>query len=99
MNGDLTFKPGSTYRVDATAEGKSDRVKVTGTANLAGSVVHVGSGGTYAESTAYTILSANTLNGHFDSRRHRRGQERPRQGHRHGQSGGLRGARGFGRHV
>jgi len=27
----------------------------------------VGSGGTYAESTAYTILSANTLNGHFDS--------------------------------
>jgi outer membrane autotransporter protein len=67
VNGDLTFKPGSTYRVDATAEGKSDRVKVTGTANLAGSVVHVGSGGTYAESTAYTILSANTLNGHFDS--------------------------------
>lgn len=67
VNGDLTFKPGSTYRVDATADGKSDRVKVIGTANLAGSVVHVGSGGTYAESTAYTILSATSLNGHFDS--------------------------------
>ena len=67
VNGDLTFKPGSTYRVDATADGKSDRVNVTGTANLAGSVVHVGSGGTYAASTAYTILSAQSVNGHFDS--------------------------------
>ncbi|HAP27550.1 MAG TPA: hypothetical protein DCR74_18395, partial [Achromobacter sp.] len=67
VNGDLTFKPGSTYLVDATADGKKDRVKVIGTANLAGSVVHVGSGGTYAESTAYTILSATSLNGHFDS--------------------------------
>ncbi|WP_313696462.1 autotransporter domain-containing protein [Achromobacter sp.] len=67
VNGDLTFKPGSTYRVDATAEGKKDSVKVNGTANLAGSVVHVGSGGTYAASTSYTILSATTINGHFDS--------------------------------
>ncbi len=67
VNGDLTFKPGSTYRVDATADGKSDRVTVNGTANLAGSVVHVGSGGTYAESTAYTILSATSLNGSFDT--------------------------------
>lgn len=67
VDGDLTFKPGSTYRVDATADGKSDRVKVIGTATLAGSVVHVGSGGTYAESTAYTILSATSLNGSFDT--------------------------------
>ncbi|MDH0090970.1 autotransporter domain-containing protein [Achromobacter mucicolens] len=67
VNGDLTFKPGSTYRVDATADGKSDRVTVNGTANLAGAVVHVGSGGTYAESTAYTILSATSLNGSFDT--------------------------------
>jgi len=67
VEGDLTFKPGSTYRVDATADGKSDLVKVNGTANLAGSVVHIGSGGTYAASTAYTILSATTINGHFDS--------------------------------
>ncbi|WP_082578752.1 autotransporter domain-containing protein [Achromobacter sp. Root565] len=67
VNGDLTFKPGSTYRVDATPDGKSDRVNVTGTANLAGSVVHVGEGGTYAPSTSYTILSAGNLNGHFDS--------------------------------
>ncbi|MFJ3461672.1 autotransporter domain-containing protein [Achromobacter spanius] len=67
VNGDLTFKPGSTYRVDATPDGKSDRVNVSGTANLAGSVVHVGEGGTYAPSTSYTILSAGNLNGHFDS--------------------------------
>ncbi|WP_313696463.1 autotransporter domain-containing protein [Achromobacter sp.] len=67
VNGDLTFNPGSTYRVDATIDGKSDRVNVTGTANLAGSVVHVGEGGTYAPSTSYTILSAGNLNGHFDS--------------------------------
>ena len=66
VNGDLTFKPGSTYRVDATADGQSDRVNVVGTANLAGSVVHVGDGGTYAASTSYTILSAGNLNGHFD---------------------------------
>ena len=65
VNGDLTFMPGSTYRVDATDDGKSDRVNVTGTANLAGNVVHIGSGGTYAASTAYTILSANSLNGKF----------------------------------
>jgi len=65
VNGDLTFMPGSTYRVDATDDGKSDRVNVTGTANLAGNVVHIGSGGTYAASTAYTILSANSVNGKF----------------------------------
>jgi len=67
VNGDLTFNKGSTYRVDATPDGQSDRVNVTGTANLAGSVVHVGSGGTYAASTNYTILSAGSLNGNFDS--------------------------------
>lgn len=64
VNGDLTFDANSTYRVDATADGRSDKVHALGVANLAGSVLHVGSGGTYAASTAYTILTADGgLNG------------------------------------
>ncbi len=64
INGDLTFDANSTYRVDATAGGMSDKVHALGVANLAGSVLHVGSGGSYAASTAYTILTADGgLNG------------------------------------
>ena len=68
MNGDLTFDANSTYRVDATADGKSDTVHAMGAANLAGSVLHVGAGGSYAAATSYTIVSADGgLNGKFDS--------------------------------
>ncbi|MEN4919201.1 autotransporter domain-containing protein [Achromobacter spanius] len=68
INGDLTFDSASTYRVDATHDGKSDFVHAMGAANLAGSVLHIGSGGSYAASTSYTILTADGgLNGHFDS--------------------------------
>lgn len=68
VNGDLTFDANSTYRVDATADGKSDTVHAMGAANLAGSVLHVGAGGSYAAATSYTIVSADGgLNGKFDS--------------------------------
>ncbi|WP_197424828.1 autotransporter outer membrane beta-barrel domain-containing protein [Bordetella sp. N] len=68
VNGDLTFAPGSAYRVDAGPGTSTDSVHVTGAANLAGSVLHVGASGDYAASTLYKILRADGgLNGRFDS--------------------------------
>lgn len=68
LSGDLTFQPGSTYRVTSTANGQNSSVQVAGTANLGGSVVQVGENGNYAASTTYTILSANNgVQGRFDT--------------------------------
>lgn len=66
--GDLTFSPGSVYNVTADpASSASSRVQVTGRANLAGSVLHVGPDGGFKSTQKYTIMAANTLNGTFDS--------------------------------
>src|SRR5690606_33248825 len=47
--GDLHFLPGAIYRVEADPDSSgSDHVDVTGTAHLAGSVVHVGPAGGFA---------------------------------------------------
>ncbi|WP_141243373.1 autotransporter family protein [Bordetella genomosp. 1] len=67
VNGDLTFNPNSVFEVSAAPDGSSSRVVVSGAANLAGSVLHVGAAGTYAPYQRYTILQANTLNGTFGS--------------------------------
>jgi outer membrane autotransporter protein len=68
VNGNLTFAPGSTYQVQTTPGATtSSLVNVSGTANLAGSVVHIGENGNYAGSTTYTILTADQLNGTFGS--------------------------------
>lgn len=68
VNGDLTFAPGSTYRVEAApASADSDRVVVNGIARLAGSVLHVGPDGNFTPNLRYTILSANAIEGRFDS--------------------------------
>jgi outer membrane autotransporter protein len=68
VNGDLTFMPGSGLRVQTAADGSHDNVHVTGAANLAGSVVDLGQDGSYAASTSYTILTADSgVNGVFDS--------------------------------
>ncbi|NWC92605.1 MULTISPECIES: autotransporter domain-containing protein [unclassified Pseudomonas] len=68
VNGNLTFAPGSTYQVQIPpGSTTSSLVNVTGTANLAGSVVHIGENGNYAGSSTYTILTADQLNGTFDS--------------------------------
>uniref|UniRef100_UPI0039F0A89F autotransporter domain-containing protein n=1 Tax=Bordetella sputigena TaxID=1416810 RepID=UPI0039F0A89F len=75
VNGDLAFLPGSTYRVQAgpaagTAGGTaaSTFVHVTGAAQLAGSVVHVGPDGSYAASSTYRILTADGgVHGAFDA--------------------------------
>ncbi|WAI81703.1 MULTISPECIES: autotransporter domain-containing protein [Achromobacter] len=66
--GDLTFMPGSTYQVAADpVSSDSARVAVSGVANLAGSVVHVGPEGGFETTRQYTILSANAINGQFDN--------------------------------
>lgn len=66
--GDLTLEAGSVYRVEAdSTSNNSDRIVVSGTANLAGSVLHVGPDGNLAGERTYTILSANRLNGTFES--------------------------------
>lgn len=66
--GDLTLEAGSVYRVEADSQSNhSDRIVVSGTANLAGSVVHVGPDGNLAGERTYTILTANRINGAFDT--------------------------------
>lgn len=68
VNGDLTFAPGATYRVEAApASADSDRVVVNGIARLAGSVLHVGPDGNFTPNLSYTILSANSVQGRFES--------------------------------
>ncbi|MTH77932.1 autotransporter domain-containing protein [Paracoccus aestuariivivens] len=58
VNGDLTLADGSIFEVEADAEGNSDRVDVSGSANLGGSIFALAQTGDYAISTDYTILTA-----------------------------------------
>lgn len=58
VNGDISFEAGSTFRVEADADGNSDKVIATGAATLAGSVVSVAAGGNWKADNDYTILSA-----------------------------------------
>jgi fibronectin-binding autotransporter adhesin len=69
VNGNLSFASGTTYQVQVDPAGTtSDLVHVTGTAALAGSVVHIGPGGNFAPSQTYTILTADGgVTGAFDS--------------------------------
>ncbi len=66
INGDVTFAGNSVYEVEANAAGQSDRLDVTGAATLNGGTVAVlAESGTYAQSTNYTILSAESVTGAF----------------------------------
>ncbi|WP_331312916.1 autotransporter domain-containing protein [Methylobacterium mesophilicum] len=57
--GNLVLAPGALYRVDATADGRADRVDVGGSATVAGATVQAVAGtGHYAPRTRYTILTA-----------------------------------------
>ena len=68
INGDLTMQNGSTYKLNAYADGTAGKVAVTGTANLDGTVeVKADNSGTWNTTTNYEILTASTLNGTFDS--------------------------------
>jgi len=55
--GDLTFNPGSTYLAEVQGA-VADRVTVTGTASLAGTLRLVPLGGAYNFSAPYTLLTA-----------------------------------------
>ncbi len=57
--GSLVLAPGALYRVDATADGRADRVDVGGSATVTGATVQAFAGtGQYAPRTRYTILTA-----------------------------------------
>ncbi|WP_453962508.1 autotransporter domain-containing protein [Amorphus suaedae] len=57
--GDLTFLAGSTYEVETQPGGTAaDLIHATGTATLAGRVLHIGFDGNYAPTSTYTILTA-----------------------------------------
>ncbi|WP_411883674.1 autotransporter domain-containing protein [Polaromonas sp. YR568] len=62
VSGNVTFAPGSIYRVEVDAAGNADRINVTGapgTAVINGGTVDVQAGaGNYQASTQYTILNA-----------------------------------------
>ncbi len=68
VNGDLTFNSGSQLALEVDpASTSSDRIEVSGQANLAGSVLHVGNDGTYQPFSTYTFLNAaGGINGQFD---------------------------------
>ena len=66
MTGDLYLGPGDTFEVRATPTA-ADRLDVNGKAQIHGTVSVVAGTGTYAESTRYTILTAQTLSNKFMS--------------------------------
>ncbi|WP_281502258.1 autotransporter domain-containing protein [Alcanivorax sp. S6407] len=68
INGDLTFNSGSVLALEVDpASNSGDVINVTGQANLAGSVLHVGNDGDYQPFSAYTFLNAGGgINGQFD---------------------------------
>ncbi|MEQ8266235.1 MAG: autotransporter domain-containing protein [Parvibaculum sp.] len=66
--GDVAFDAGSFFDVEVDAAGNEDLLDVTGTATIAGGTVRVAPlAGSYAASTVYTILTANTVTGIFDA--------------------------------
>lgn len=60
INGDLVMDAGSTLKVNAYANGTNSKVSATGTATINGGSVNVvaDSGGTWNNSTVYTVVSA-----------------------------------------
>jgi outer membrane autotransporter protein len=67
VDGDLTFEQGATFRVEADSEGNTDKVEVSGSATLAGTVVSVAAGGRWKADNGYDLLSAaGGINGSFD---------------------------------
>ncbi|WP_313801684.1 autotransporter domain-containing protein [Sphingobium sp.] len=69
VTGDLTLMPGSRYEVEVDPSGTAaDRIDVTGTATLGGTVAHIGASGSYRPSSTYTILTAGGgVRGRFDA--------------------------------
>lgn len=66
--GDVDFAAGSFFDVEVDDAGNGDLLDVTGTATINGGTVRVAPAtGSYAASTMYTILTANTVTGAFDA--------------------------------
>lgn len=66
VNGNLAFSAGSNFLVEVAPDA-ADRVNVTGTATLAGTLTAMGLGGTFAAGTQYTLLNAlGGVTGTFD---------------------------------
>ncbi|WIQ47549.1 autotransporter domain-containing protein [Bordetella pertussis] len=67
--GDLVFEPGSRFEVEADPDGTaSDRVVVSGTADIrGGAVLHVGPEGGFEARQRYVILTAGQRRGQFDA--------------------------------
>ncbi len=57
VNGNVSFAPTSTFRVNVNGDGTNDKLFVGGTAALNGAV-EVRAGGSFAPATQYTILTA-----------------------------------------
>ena len=57
--GNLTLAQGSTYQLNAAADGRSDQLRVNGVATLQGGGVSVLASGNFQPSTSYSILAAN----------------------------------------
>jgi len=67
VNGDVTFRTGSTYQVDLDASGLSDSVNATGAVDIQGGTLDIrGASGTYGLTNSYTILNAASIAGTFD---------------------------------
>ncbi|WP_162247419.1 autotransporter-associated beta strand repeat-containing protein [Rhodanobacter sp. Root627] len=69
--GDATFRPGSSYQVEAMPDGQADAIVAEGkVAILGGSALVLAQTGNWAPQTDYTVLSAaQGLSGQFDSAR------------------------------
>ena len=65
VSGNVSFQPGSIFRVNANAAGQNDKLAITGSATLTGGTVNVLAGGSFApsSSTPYTILTTTNVNG------------------------------------
>jgi len=64
--GDYTQTANGTLIIEIHPSGNSDRLNVTGTANLAGTLLLDPLPGLYNAGTNYTVLSAGTINNDFD---------------------------------
>ncbi len=64
VNGNLTLNAGSTTRIEVFGS-TIDRVNVTGTATLGGTVAFLPTGGSYVFDAPYTFIRAGTLTGTF----------------------------------
>ncbi len=68
VNGDVTFAASSTYQVDIDANGHSDSVAATGTVSILGGTLDItAAAGNYNTTTSYTILTAGSITGAFDT--------------------------------